>query len=210
MGFPNFIETLYDQARISQKIIAFAYNSVLGPSSGTCYLGGYNASKAGGPLIEYPVELDTGYWSYQLSKITVNNTILGYNGLTIIDTGFSYAIVPMTLFNLLLQLILPPGAILTRTAFPSYDLVTFNCSATSYPNMPNITYYLDGAPFVLTPYQYISALNPSAPCTLGIVGARANSSYAAPYTLGTLAFNGTLSVYDLANRTLSVAPLNPN
>lgn len=207
LDFPSVLDTLYGQGQITNKIMSFAFyyrpNTLI--PSGLAYFGGYDASRAAGPFSQYPLVLDTAYWLYRLQGIQVGGSNLGRNGFVTVDTGSQYSVVPMNTFNVMLQQIFPTTPY-TRTSTPNYDYVTFNCSNSAYPNMPNVTYSLEGIPLVLTSYQYVEYVS-SNTCVMTIVGAIPNTIYPAPYTLGTLSFNGTLSVFNLGNRTLSIAPL---
>lgn len=211
LGVPNFIENLYSQAQIAQKVVGIAYDlpPTIASSAGTLYLGGYNASKAGGPFTQYPVQLNTQYWSYTLTNVAVGSSSVGYNGLLVVDTGFPFSMVPTSLYHLLLQLIFPPSVTLTPVSGATYQYVQFNCSATTYPNLPNITFYLGGQPFVMDAYKYITYNSPTS-CTMNIAGTLPGYTAPAPYILGAPAFNSTLSVFDVGNRTMSVAPLSAN
>lgn len=160
----------------------------------------------GAPVRNYPISIDNGNWAYHLTNVQLGSSFLGYNGVITVNTESSWSLVPLPLLQLIAGAL--TGNYSVSTEPPTYSL-QFNC--TSYLNsgavLPNIVFYLDGQPFVLTPRQYLLPID-SANCMLMIVAPLPGmTAYPSPYTIGTFGLNSTYSVFNMTSRVMSIAPL---
>lgn len=203
LGFPMFLDKLYQEAQIGSRILAFLGRfSVDQPyNSGAMYLGSIDESLYQGPLTNYSVTIENGNWAFGLSDIAFGDVGLGYNGFVTIDTTSPFNVVPMPVFAAIVNLINIPHIIL-----PYGELVeaVFQCSALDFNTLPNITYYLDHQPLVMTPYQYIG-VGPYGFCGLAFAGTDVVSPVQAAFTLGTLLMNSTFTVFDFDQKTFGFA-----
>lgn len=208
LGYPNFIEKLYQEAQIGPKILAFVANLSFDslPFSGYVDLGYINETQFTGPLTNYSVNIDNGDWAFYLTDMAFGNVALGYNGYVTINTNSPVHVVPMPIFETILSLINKP-----YLQMPLENLYTvfFSCSQLDLSTMPNFTYYLNHQPLTLTPYQYFIAY-PNDQCFLSMAGTNNVAPNKAAFTLGTMLMNTTYTVFDFDQKTFGYAFQAPN
>lgn len=210
VGASNFVQYLHQQAWLNHTILAFALN-MTGPletfdSYGEYFLGAINSSLLASPLVNYSRTVDTASWSMYLSDIVVGKLGGGFNGYVTWDTSSTYNIVPVPVFYALLNMVNLTG-ISQVGAIENVLVANFSCSEANYPAaFPNITYYLNQEPLLLTPYQYVLNIQPDV-CQFGFAGSSTYPPTKAAFTLGVIAMNTTMTVFDMDHGWVGVAPL---
>lgn len=206
LGFPIFLDSLYQQALIGYRVLAFAYNISLDVYDfNFINIGFINQTIFQGPLHNYSVDLENGQWAFTLTNLQFGNISLGINGYVTIDTNSPFNVVPMPVMNMFITLLgVPPleVSIVDSLAIAYYDCTNF----TNLARFPTVTYYLHNEPLVLTPYQYLMALDEDS-CYLAMAGSDIAQPARAAFTLGSMSLNGTYSVFDFEQKTFGIAPL---
>ncbi|XP_018348409.1 PREDICTED: lysosomal aspartic protease-like [Trachymyrmex septentrionalis] len=119
--------------------------NLLDPSAGSVLiLGGSDPALYDGELT-YVNVTRKGYWQFAMDKVQMENETLCANGCqAIADTGFSRLAGPPT----------DIAIITSRISFDEFNGVVYvDCNQIS--NLPNVTFFLSGKPFVLTADDYI-------------------------------------------------------
>ncbi|KYN18391.1 Lysosomal aspartic protease [Trachymyrmex cornetzi] len=142
--FTNMIQ----QGLVSPPIFSFYLNrNLLDNSTGSILiLGGSDPALYDGELT-YVNVTHKGYWQFAMDKVQMENKTLCATGCqAIADTGFSQLAGPPTEISI----------INTRIAIDVFNGMAFvDCDQIS--NLPNVTFFLSGKPFVLTAEDYIIA-----------------------------------------------------
>jgi len=204
LGLPNFVENLFNQGYLNNKILSI--NLFFPPMSGTdgqLDLGGINFSAIDGPLVNYSVTVNNGDWAFLFQNMHFGNIPLGYNGLITVNTNSPFNVVPMPVFQTLISLCnIPPSTIFSMGQLTSAQ---FNCSILT--SLPNVTYYLNGQPLILTPNQYVGTIS-NGSCLFGFAGSNTVDPDQATFTLGNIFMNSTYTVFDFEQRTMGRGALS--
>ncbi len=160
IGATNWLQTLYEQARVNQRLLTF---EVLNTTV-------HGSLVIGEPLtpytmIYYPVLEDSAGWIMPLHNIEVGSTSLGYNGRVEVIVNSPYHVVNQVTWGAITSL-LNLSQIEVQQQFGIYQ-GTFDCPDDLFNALPNITYSLSGLPLTLTRDNYV--MRNLTNCTLGFV-----------------------------------------
>lgn len=209
LGYPMFLDKLYQEAQITHRIISFATQLFADKPyfNGYMNLGYINELAFDGELTNYSVTVDNGNWAFHLTDMSFGNVGLGYNGFVTINTNSPGNFVPDPVRKAIVELIgLPSMEYQQGNALYSAYL----CSSLDFDTLPNVTYYLDNKPLVLTPTQYIINYQDTLGfCILSFGGSAGVDPIRSAFTLGTIMMNNSYTVFDFEQKTFGIAPLLP-
>lgn len=211
LGFPTWIDSMWQQGLIQHRLISFAYfTDSLFTTGGNVTIGAISESVSPEALTNYTVDINNGNWAFSLTDMQWDNLSLGFNGYLTIATINPLSVVPMPVFTTLVSLLGQPPLAYGELAGITYTIY----NATQFPKLsvlPNITLYLHHQPLVIPPTRYMSCSVLSIGlCILTFGGASDVYPYKAAFTLGVLALNTTYSVFDSEQKTFGTAPIDVN
>lgn len=148
-GAETAIDNMKNQHLINKRVFSIRMNRDYDDTGGELIIGGADVDLFVPPLRYYEI-LNGGFWRLSIDDITeTSNTIhicpRGCNA--ILDTGTSLIAGPRHVVDALHKHIL----------HASYSKVTNNyiLDCSRLPQMPNITFTIQGYPYVLTPHDYV-------------------------------------------------------
>ncbi|KAG5339927.1 ASPP protease, partial [Acromyrmex charruanus] len=208
MGYPNIsilgvtpvFTNMIQQGLVSSPIFSFYLNrNLLDSSAGSVLiLGGSDPALYDGELT-YVNVTHKGYWQFTMDKIQMENETLCVNGCqAIADTGFS-------------RLAGPPmdiAIITNRIAIDEFNGVVYvDCDQIS--NLPNVTFFLSGKPFVLTAEDYIIVRKinkKGTPVCYSAFEIAAHSEFGMVWVLGDSFLGRYYTEFDMGNDRVGFAP----
>ena len=180
---PPFYKMI-EQKLLDSKQFAF-YLGASEADGGEATFGGIDESRFEGPITWAPVRR-RGYWEVALNKIGFGDEELELpNTGAAIDTGTSLIAMPTDVSEILNKEI---GA--KRSWTGQYGL---NCS--SVPDLPNLTFYLNGKPYTLEGRDYV--LNVQGTCISAFMGMDFPNPVGPLWIVGDAFLRKFYSVYDL-------------
>ncbi|XP_030369456.1 aspartic proteinase oryzasin-1-like [Scaptodrosophila lebanonensis] len=109
---------------------------------GELILGGIDTSRFTGALQYVPLS-DTGYWQFEMDGVYVGQRKIAGTVSTIVDTGTSLMLVPISFYQTLVSTIDPHG------------LSSSLAQACVFEKLPDIVLVIGGVKFVLSPTDYL-------------------------------------------------------
>ncbi|XP_011055938.1 PREDICTED: lysosomal aspartic protease-like [Acromyrmex echinatior] len=228
MGYPNIsilgvtpvFTNMVQQGLVSSPIFSFYLNrtsfmmdndlildnsthydseNLLDSSAGSVLiLGGSDPALYDGELT-YVNVTHKGYWQFTMDKIQMENETLCVNGCqAIADTGFSRLAGPPT----------DIAIITSRIAIDDFNGVVYvDCDQIS--NLPNVTFFLSGKPFVLTAEDYIIVRKidkKGTPVCYSAFEIAAQSEFGIMWVLGDSFLGRYYTEFDMGNDRVGFAP----
>jgi hypothetical protein len=213
--FPNFVQTLYEQAQLQYNLISFGIDLndrplPPGTTSSFAVVGNIRQDMVLTPFVNYSVDIPNGNWSFTLYNVAIDNLRLGYNGFVSVDFNSPFSVVPTPFIETFFAFVNVTASVF---GFGELTVYQFDCNANQWPDpniWPNITYSMaGGVPFVMTPFQYVfKDPNNDTSCTLGFADSGTVDPADRAWTLGVNAFNGTYVAFDFPDKVMMVAEYN--
>ncbi|KAM6370176.1 pepsin B-like [Pluvialis apricaria] len=196
-GLPTALQGMMQQNQLTQPIFSFYFSRK--PTyhyGGELIFGGVDSRLFHGDIMWAPVTQKL-YWQVALNEFAIGQSVTNWCSRgcqAIVDTGTFLLTVPREYVDIFVQLL---GAQLTSYGY------AVDCN--EIPNMPTITFIINGARLPLYPSAYV--LNDNGYCTLGIEATYLPSQDGQPlWILGDVFLKEYYTVFDMANNHVGFAP----
>jgi len=188
---PVMFDLFAQNKDLAQKYSFYLTGSVSqGATEGSIFtIGGTDPAKYKGELVKVPLSSET-YWMATATETKLGSNSLGSNAKVIVDSGTSYLVAPFFTFLYIKELL---GAKSTDGGY------TVDCSSMS--SLPDFTFTLGGADWVLTPSDYI--IEDDKTCILAMAGMPEGM-----WILGDVFIRKVMCEFDVAEKSLYMAYAN--
>lgn len=190
MKVPTVFQNLYTQGVIEKNLFSFYLGKESG-EKGELLLGGIDENYYTGDIQYVPLTSDT-YWEYKLDGLTVDGVVYGAGDKAIMDSGTSLLTGPTDVVTKLAEAM---GA--TKINKSEY---TVDCDA---PNLPTLTYKLNGMDFVLESKDYL--IPNGGICLLAMMGLDVPRPNGPLWIMGDVFMRKYYTVFDVENKQVGIA-----
>ena len=192
---PTFVENLKNQNQINQSIFSIYLNNYDKKNSieSAFTIGGYDAETYGtGKMLTINIDASYGFWLATIKSISCGSSKKKVsNSYGLLDTGTTLLYGPWDdvdpIFNAIKAKV--------KKCKVDYDLLFCPCDQGKYNKFPDITFYIDNNPFVISPENYI--FYDSGYCIPLITG-----TYDPYWIMGQSFFRAYYTVHDIDNEKM--------
>lgn len=187
---PTVFENMFTQGDIDANVFSFYLGKESG-AKGELLLGGIDSDKYTGDINYVPLSSAT-YWEYKLDGLTVDGVTYGAGDKAIMDSGTSILTGPTEVVSAL-------AASIGAKAINAAEYMV----ACDTPNLPTLTYKLNGIDYTLEPSDYL--IPDGELCLLGMMGMDIPRPNGPLWIMGDVFMRKYYTVFDVANEQVGIA-----
>jgi len=187
---PTVFENMFTQGVIDKNLFSFYLGKESG-EKGELLLGGIDTTKYSGDINYVPLSSAT-YWEYKLDGLTVDGVTYGAGDKAIMDSGTSILTGPTEVVSAL-------AASIGAKAINAAEYMV----ACDTPNLPTLTYKLNGIDYTLEPSDYL--IPDGELCLLGMMGMDIPRPNGPLWIMGDVFMRKYYTVFDVENKQVGIA-----